>query len=146
MSAASDSPRIVYKHSAGGVVIHNGKIVTIHSDIRGSVSLPKGTIDPGESPETAAVREVKEETGYDVEIMEKIGDYTFEFDWKDGARHIKTVSYYLMKRANDEPPQQSLQEGEDFVVNWLDEAAALRSLTFDEARDAVTRGLDMLAK
>ena len=38
--------------------------------------LPGGGIEPGESPENAAVREVEEETGYQVKIFRKIGEYT----------------------------------------------------------------------
>ena len=38
--------------------------------------LPGGGIDPGESPEAAATREVEEETGYKVQISRKVGEYT----------------------------------------------------------------------
>ena len=128
---------IVYKHSSGGVIISEGKILTISSVLRNSVSLPKGTIDEGESPEQAATREVKEETGYDVEIVEKLRDYTYEFDWTDGKHHVKTVSYYLMKLSNTLPPVPNLQPGEDFENAWLDVSDALERLTYDEAKDAV---------
>lgn len=38
--------------------------------------LPGGAIDCGESEETAAIREAKEETGLDVKIIRKVGEYT----------------------------------------------------------------------
>lgn len=38
-------------------------------------NLPAGHVDKGESIEAAAIREAKEETGYDVELGDKIGIY-----------------------------------------------------------------------
>lgn len=43
--------------------------------VYGLWNLPAGHVDRGEAIEDAAVREVKEETGYDVELGEKIGIY-----------------------------------------------------------------------
>ncbi|MCX8153869.1 MAG: NUDIX hydrolase [Candidatus Bathyarchaeota archaeon] len=42
---------------------------------KGFWALPGGRVDPGETVEQAILREVKEETGFDVEIVKKIGDY-----------------------------------------------------------------------
>lgn len=128
---------IVHKYSAGGVIINGGKILVISSALRNSVGLPKGKLDEGESPELAAIREVKEETGYDVEIIEKLDDYTFEHDWTDGKPRVKTVTYYLMRLLNDLPPQPNLQEGEDFEVKWVSADEALELLTYDDSKDAV---------
>ncbi len=130
----------VYKHSAGGVVLNDGKVLVISSEIRGSTSLPKGKLDEGESPESAAIREVKEETGYDVEIVKKLGDQTYEFD-KNDTHIVKTVTYYSMCLANDLPPQQNLQDGEDFEVKWVDVAEAPQLFSFDDARDALAIAL-----
>lgn len=126
-------------------MLNKGKVLTISSVSRNSIGLPKGTIDEGEAPEATAVREVKEETGYDVEIIEKIGDYTFEFDWTDGSHRIKTVTYYLMRLANDLAPQQNLQPGEDFEVQWMNFDEADTLFTYDEARDALKIALGTLS-
>lgn len=130
-----------HKYSAGGVVLHNGKVLVIGSAIRNSVGLPKGHIDEGESLEQTAAREVKEETGYDVEVVGKLAEYTYEFDWTDGKHYIKTVTYFSMKLANDLPPVQNLQPGEDFEVRWLDTEEALQAFTYNEAKDALRLAL-----
>jgi len=135
---------IVHKFSAGGVVVRNGKVLVITSVSRNSVGFPKGGIDKGEAPERAAVREVKEETGYDVKIIKKLSDYTYEFDWTDGNRHLKTVRYYLMELTNDNPPQPNLQPGEDFETKWITPSEALALLTYDESKDALRLALESM--
>ena len=127
--------------SAGGVIIKDNKVLLIYSPSRNSYAFPKGTIDEGETKDVTAVREVKEETGYNVEILDFLGDYTFDFDWKDGNRYRKTVTYYLMKLTDNEDPKSNLQDGEDFVNKWtpLEDAHAL--LTFDDSKDILNLAL-----
>lgn len=134
-------PQLTLKHSAGGVVIRDNKVLTIFSASRNSLSLPKGGIDENESLEQAACREVKEETGYDVTITRKLANYTYEYDWTDGTRHRKTVTYYFMELSNDSLPVPSLQDGEDFEVRWLPIDDAIEEFTYDEAKDAVRRAV-----
>ncbi len=137
---------VVYKYSAGGVVIKEGKVLVISSKLRNSIGLPKGQIDQGESVEQAAVREVKEETGYDVTIIEKLNDYTFEFDWTDGSHRVKTVTFFLMELANDLPPVPDLQPGEDFEVQWLKIDEALAVFTYQETSEALRLAVHKLAE
>lgn len=50
-------------HTAGGIIVDGEKILLIQHKA-GGLAFAKGHIEPGESPEVAAVREVAEETGY----------------------------------------------------------------------------------
>jgi ADP-ribose pyrophosphatase YjhB (NUDIX family) len=63
--------------SANVVVVNDeGKILLIRRTDNGNIALPGGGMDLGESITHAAVREVKEETGLDVELTGLVGIYT----------------------------------------------------------------------
>ncbi len=63
---------------AQGAVFAEGRVLlTVRADLRGW-ELPGGRIDPGETPEQAVVRELREETGLDVEIERRVGRYRRE--------------------------------------------------------------------
>jgi 8-oxo-dGTP pyrophosphatase MutT (NUDIX family) len=53
-----------------------GRLLVIHRTDNDLWSIPGGGIDPGETVRQAAVRETKEETGYDIEITSLVGIYT----------------------------------------------------------------------
>lgn len=58
---------------AYAVVVDGGQVLLAHWATRGQWTMPGGGIDPGEDPQDAVVREVAEETGYDVEVDELLG-------------------------------------------------------------------------
>jgi len=130
------------RSSAGGVIIKDGQVLLIFSALRNNYAFPKGTIDEGETKEVAAVREVKEETGYSADIVDFLGEYTFEFDWKDGQRYQKTVTYYLMELTDDSAPVPDLQEGEDFVNMWVPFDVARGMLTFEDSKAVLALAID----
>ena len=85
--------------SCGGIVIYRGKILVLYKNFydhfHGWV-LPKGTVEPGETYEQTALREVKEEGGTSAHIVSYIGETHYSF--KAGNEEIiKTVKWYLMK-------------------------------------------------
>jgi len=71
---------------------------------RAVLALPKGLVDPGEKPQAAAVREVREETGITAEPVTKLSDnkYVYVRTWGDGERVFKIVSFYLMRYVSGE--------------------------------------------
>lgn len=137
----------VYMHtpSAGGVVVRNGKLLTITSSRRGTVDLPKGTIEPGESIEEAALREVEEETGYRTAIIDTLGSKTYDFNGRDGKRYRKTVSYFLMEPIDEDEPIKNLQEGEDFENEWLTFEEALEKVSFIDTRTIIQKAKEVYA-
>ena len=135
-----------HRESAGGVIIKDGQVLLIYSAIRNSYSFPKGTIDEGETIERTAIREVKEETGYNVKIMNFLAAKNFEFTKEDGEHYSKTVSYYLMQLADNEEPEPNLQPGEDFINIWTPVEKAFDVLTFDDSKDILTLALERLNK
>jgi len=88
--------------SAGGVLIRwiarRPHLAAIRPQGKppGTWALPKGNIDPGETPAETAVREVWEETGVHGKLVEKLGDVKYAYTRRDGTRVFKIVSFYLL--------------------------------------------------
>jgi 8-oxo-dGTP pyrophosphatase MutT (NUDIX family) len=96
-------------------------------------ALPKGTPVPGESLEATALREVNEETGLEVRIIEPLDEIQYWFVWA-GVRHFKKVHFYLMEMTGGDPANH---DHEYDVVEWVSLAEALRRLSYpNEARVA----------
>jgi 8-oxo-dGTP pyrophosphatase MutT (NUDIX family) len=97
---APNGPRPLLQFSAGGLVIdESGNILLIRArDLRNRPvwTLPKGALAPGESSEAAALREVREETGYRCEVVRELPPVTYWFQ-RDGQRIRKSVRWYLMR-------------------------------------------------
>ena len=72
--------------SAGGVVVRRLRggwyVAAIRPGGKTVWALPKGLIAPGEDPAATAVREVKEETGVDSRLVEKLGDVRYVYTWE----------------------------------------------------------------
>ena len=130
----------IHKHSAGGLVIRDGAVLLIHWDEpRNSYDFPKGSIEAGESPEVACVREVLEETGFDTKIIRYVGQTHYEYDWIDGTHHDKIVDYFLLEVMSESKPQRELHE--TFENVWMPIHEALKILTRDIDKDILKKAI-----
>lgn len=85
--------------SCGGVVIFQGKILLLYKNYKNKYDgwvLPKGTVEDGEEHPDTALREVKEESDADGEIMAYIGKSQYTFNVPEAVVE-KSVHWYLMK-------------------------------------------------
>lgn len=88
----------IIEASGGLVANENGHLLFIFR--RGKWDLPKGKLDPGESPETCAIREVKEETGLNAATLEKLLITTYHTYEESGKHVLKQTKWYLMRAPN----------------------------------------------
>ncbi|WP_456444823.1 NUDIX hydrolase [Oceanithermus sp.] len=130
--------RVVYEHSAGGVLLDDaGRVLLIRAtNLRGEPvwTLPKGLIEPGERPEDAALREVREETGYAAEIVRPLEPSTYWFV-RDGRKVKKRVDWFLMR------PRGKVGEHDREVeaVAWVPLVEAAERLTYRSDRALMRR-------
>ncbi len=110
----------------------------------GTWALPKGRIDPDESPEQTAVREAHEETGVSGRLVEKLGDVRYVYT-RDGERIFKVVSFYLLRagrgRIGDLEERMRVEVAE---ARWLPLEDAPSLLAYDGERVMARRGWERM--
>jgi 8-oxo-dGTP pyrophosphatase MutT (NUDIX family) len=114
--------------AAGGVVSRRGpggvlEVLLVHRPRYDDWTIPKGKLEPGETHEQAARREVLEETGVECELGRELPSTSY----RDRKGRPKTVRYWAMRPLAGEPiPSREVDE-----LRWapLEEAATL--LTHD---------------
>ncbi len=134
--------------SAGVVLVRGMRGRTWFAAIRprgkpeGTWVLPKGLIDPGETPAETALREGHEETGVHGRLVSKLGDVRYVYTWR-GERVFKIVSFYLATavsgRIGDIPPGM---EREVADARWLPLVDARRLLAYRGERDMARKALE----
>lgn len=108
------------------------------------IEIPSGYIDEGESPKEAAIRELKEETGYSAKDVISIGHYTLDYSMFDQRGNL-FVAYGLVKVGNQslgimekiDVERMSIKEikrllFEGKIVNAASIVALYRALDFHE--------------
>jgi len=128
---------VVFEFSAGGVVLdEQGRVLLIRArDLRNRPvwTLPKGTLNEGETSAQAAVREVREETGYRCEVVRELEVVTYWFQRRD-VRIKKTVRWFLMRPL----VKEGEHDHEVDEVAWAESADALGRLRYDSDRRLVS--------
>lgn len=134
--------------SSGGVVYRDGQaepdVVIVGRPAINLWGLPKGTPEAGETLEETARREVAEETGLRVEIVDRIGEIEYWFTRVEiGKRFRKRVHYYLMRPLGGDLADHD-QEYDD--VRWTSLSEAARLLTYPNEAGMVERAAGMIAR
>jgi 8-oxo-dGTP pyrophosphatase MutT (NUDIX family) len=133
--------------SAGGVVVHGGRCIVIVPTRRAAdgskvLALPKGHPDGAESAADAALREVREETGVDATLVEKLGDIRYWY-MRGGRRIAKVVSFYLLDYVSGELGDH---DHEVEHAEWMALEDAARRLTYKGERDMAAAALSRRGK
>jgi 8-oxo-dGTP pyrophosphatase MutT (NUDIX family) len=124
--------------SAGGVVVRGEEVVVIVPTRRAAdgsrvLALPKGHVDPGETPVQAAQREVREETGILAEPVRELGQTRYWYR-RDGRTIGKEVSFFLFEHSGGDTADHD-DEVED--VRWMPLEQAERELSHAAEREMV---------
>jgi 8-oxo-dGTP pyrophosphatase MutT (NUDIX family) len=133
--------------SAGGVVVRGDEVVVIVPTRRAAdgsrvLALPKGHVDPGETPLQAAEREVREETGVVAEPVCELGQARYWYR-REGQTIGKTVSFYLFRYVEGDTADHD-EEVEE--ARWIPLLEAREQLTHDAEREMVGLALTCLEK
>jgi len=112
--------------AAGGVVVDMSKgkprYLLVHRPAYDDWSFPKGKLESGEKHRDAALREVKEETGYICEVIQKLSPVQY----KTPAKNRKRVKYWLMQPVSGD----FVRNDEVDAVTWLKRSQAMSLLTY----------------
>jgi 8-oxo-dGTP diphosphatase len=119
--------------AAGGVVVRDGLIAVVHRPRYDDWSLPKGKLEPGETWEQAALREIEEETG----LRARLEDELPATHYAVGDRP-KTVRWWRM--SVDEDLGADTDEEVD-SVRWVTPEEALRLLSYEQDRQLVRQAV-----
>ena len=127
----------VHYTAAGGVLVHDGRVLVLRRPSRGEARLPKGHVEPGEDVRATALRETREESGYAGLVLgADLGTQVVEFD--HAGRHVVRTERYFLLTLADRPDAPSGGE-EQFEPVWLTWDEALAALTFEPEREWVRR-------
>jgi len=134
--------------SAGGVAFRWKEsepeiaIVSVKPKLRWQ--LPKGIVDPGESPEVTAVREVKEEAGVETDrlgLIETIEYWYRSMKYGKPVRYHKFVHFYLLQYRSGDVSEHDHEIEE---ARWVSFDEAVEMLEFKNERDVVEKAREMI--
>ena len=136
----SPRPIVERQHSAGGVVVRDGAVLLISTAGGRRWQLPKGRLEPGESSEQAAVREVREETGVSGRIVAPLAGVDYWFAEGSSKRIRKHVDFFLLDYLEGSEANFDPQEVDSAA--WFPGEEALARLTHASERRVAAEALE----
>lgn len=135
--------RTVREVSAGGVVTRlidgQVQVALIAAGRPVRWQLPKGIINPGESVEAAALREVREETGVVAEVLTQLDAIEYWFFATQRGERVrihKQVHFYLMRYLSGDVADHDHEVHE---ARWVEIDVALAMLTYESERQVMEK-------
>jgi 8-oxo-dGTP pyrophosphatase MutT (NUDIX family) len=142
----SARPPLEREFSAGGLVVRRMRgrpyIAAVRVKDGTVLALPKGHIEPGESGAETAIREVREETGVDSSLVEKLDDIRYWYT-REGTRVFKVVSFFLLSYRSGSV--RNYQREEVDGAEWVPLEEAADRLAYKGERQMARAALSKLA-
>ncbi len=130
--------------SAGGAVIRRNSeshtevaLISVGNPPRWQ--LPKGLVDSGETPEIAALREVREEAGVSADLVDKIETVEYWYQASPSGKRIryhKFVHFFLMDYVSGDVADHDREVNE---ARWVELAEAIGSIAFKSERGVLEK-------
>lgn len=114
--------------SCGTIIIENNKVLLIQQTDN-AWGFPKGHVENNEKEQETAIRETKEETNLDVEI---IGNKKYIINYKINNDIDKEVVFFLAKKTSDKIKKQ---DEEIKNIKWVDLTKAFDIITYENTKD-----------
>ena len=109
--------------AAGGLVVRDGSVLLVHRPRYDDWTFPKGKAEPGEDDDACALREVREETGFDCELLDELA----RTEYVDAKGRPKRVRWWRMLPIDGAfEPNNEVDE-----IRWLDPAGAAALLSYE---------------
>tara|TARA_B100001287_G_scaffold151861_1_gene127808 strand:- start:2227 stop:2682 length:456 start_codon:yes stop_codon:yes gene_type:complete len=133
----------IHVWSAGGVVVRKNnnqtEVLICERFSENLIALPKGKPNEGEYEAATAIREVREETGINAIIKNKIKDIFYSFESPNGIIN-KKVSFFLMEKIDGEI---SNHDDEFDKVYWEKWDSALNKLSYQGEKDVLEKAIEL---
>lgn len=116
-------------------MVDRDRILLISTQAGRRWQLPKGHIEPGETAEQAALREVREETGVTGRVIASLSGIDYWFVEKGGRRVYKQVEYFLLDYVGGDAGDFDRREVSG--AGWFSWDEGIAKLSFDNERRVV---------
>lgn len=139
------SVNCLYEKSCGAIIIYkanenNHKVLLVKNHNGRYWSFPKGHVEKGETEEETAIREIKEETGLDVEIVDSFREVS---DYCPFGRIKKRVVFFMAQTFSTDVKVQK-EEIDSYI--WVDLNDVHNKCTYDNDLRVIKKARDNISK